>query len=321
MSCWSGAKHPEEGWIFIFEPFCTWANAWQREKEREMDCNSIDWNIMSQEQLSDNDDIDETSRPEYWDKRADGYNKRFNDEADAATQDTDEYVGKILDHIEVKPEWSVLDIGCGAGKLTLPLAQKAKSVTALDFSAGMLNYLETNAGKRGINNIKYINSSWQDAFAGRQVSQHDVVIASRSLSFSGMENTLAFIITVARKAAYLTFPVAPNTFNCEFYKEIGKIEIKTSSYIYILNILFQMKIYASVEILRSKMRFQYASLADAVKDFQLKSDPFTEDEQRKLREYLKNRLVENKSGTCFTREVISKWALIWWKTDDRLNES
>jgi len=61
--------------------------------------------------------------------------------------DKDDYISKMLNRIEVKPEWTVLDIGCGPGTLTVPLAKKVKSITALDISSEMLKFLKINADK------------------------------------------------------------------------------------------------------------------------------------------------------------------------------
>ena len=90
---------------------------------------------------------------ELWDKRADNFTKRINRVKDGEPRDKDDYISKMLDRIEVKPGWTVLDIGCGPGTLTIPLAQKTKSVTALDISSEMLKNLKANAEKIGLDNI------------------------------------------------------------------------------------------------------------------------------------------------------------------------
>jgi 2-polyprenyl-3-methyl-5-hydroxy-6-metoxy-1,4-benzoquinol methylase len=71
----------------------------------------------------------------------------------------------------------VLDLGCGTGLLTIPLAKIAKSVTALDISTEMLHRLRAKAEISNLHNIKYVNSSWQDAFAANQIESHDVIVS------------------------------------------------------------------------------------------------------------------------------------------------
>jgi SAM-dependent methyltransferase len=53
---------------------------------------------------------------------------------------------------------AALDFGCGAGRLTLPLARRAKRVTACDIAPTMLVHARANAEKGGLHNITYIGS-------------------------------------------------------------------------------------------------------------------------------------------------------------------
>jgi 2-polyprenyl-3-methyl-5-hydroxy-6-metoxy-1,4-benzoquinol methylase len=54
------------------------------------------------------------------------------------------------------PLTSVLDFGCGVGRLTLPLARRATNVTACDISPTMLAHARQNADDAGLRNIRYI---------------------------------------------------------------------------------------------------------------------------------------------------------------------
>ncbi|HEX6640919.1 MAG TPA: class I SAM-dependent methyltransferase [Thermoanaerobaculia bacterium] len=56
------------------------------------------------------------------------------------------------------PLTSALDYGCGAGRLTLPLARRATRVTACDIAPTMLVHARVNAEKAGLHNITYIRS-------------------------------------------------------------------------------------------------------------------------------------------------------------------
>lgn len=53
---------------------------------------------------------------------------------------------------------SVLDFGCGVGRLTLPLAQRAKNVTACDIAPTMLGHARRNAEEAALHNIRYVSS-------------------------------------------------------------------------------------------------------------------------------------------------------------------
>jgi 2-polyprenyl-3-methyl-5-hydroxy-6-metoxy-1,4-benzoquinol methylase len=56
------------------------------------------------------------------------------------------------------PLTSALDFGCGAGRLTLPLARRAKTVTACDLAPTMLAHARRNAEEAGLRNITYMET-------------------------------------------------------------------------------------------------------------------------------------------------------------------
>jgi len=49
-----------------------------------------------------------------------------------------------------------LDFGCGAGRLTLPLARRARSVVACDIAPTILEHARRNAERAGLNNVTFI---------------------------------------------------------------------------------------------------------------------------------------------------------------------
>ncbi len=70
---------------------------------------------------------------------------------------------------------SVLDLGCGSGMLSIPMAENGINVTALDQSEGMLAALESEARRRSLGNIDIHLSSWTEYPHFRK---HDLVIAA-----------------------------------------------------------------------------------------------------------------------------------------------
>jgi len=55
----------------------------------------------------------------------------------------------ILDKID--PSAHVLDLGCGTGRITIPMAQRARQVTGVDLSAQMIARLREKAEELGLN--------------------------------------------------------------------------------------------------------------------------------------------------------------------------
>ena len=71
----------------------------------------------------------------------------------------------IISGLDLLPGMSVADIGCGPGRLTLPLAQKGGkegSVTALDIQPGMLQRTKAKATAAGLANIRYVEAGAGD---------------------------------------------------------------------------------------------------------------------------------------------------------------
>ncbi|OGR41246.1 MAG: hypothetical protein A2X35_07570 [Elusimicrobia bacterium GWA2_61_42] len=76
----------------------------------------------------------------------------------------------------------LLDIGCGTGNYALPLAARAKSVTGVDGSPGMLKVFRGQAEKQGIKNARAIASKWAALPAARTAGRYDVALASMTMA-------------------------------------------------------------------------------------------------------------------------------------------
>lgn len=51
-----------------------------------------------------------------------------------------------------------LDYGCGAGRLTIPLARESRHVVAVDISPAMLEEAEANCAERGVTNVEFLEA-------------------------------------------------------------------------------------------------------------------------------------------------------------------
>ena len=67
----------------------------------------------------------------------------------------------IIEHLELQTGMTVLDAGCGPGRLTIPIAQKVGdegTVIALDIQPGMLNRVKNRARNANITNIQFVEA-------------------------------------------------------------------------------------------------------------------------------------------------------------------
>ncbi len=279
----------------------------------KLDC--IDWNEMWKEE-SCASHWQDASKKGLWDKRAYKFNKKVGKFITGGNRDKGDYISNVLAKIEIKPGWTVLDIGSGPGSLAIPLAQKGAKVTAMDISLEMLKYLKINAAAAGADNITTVNSSWETAMADKLVVIHDVVVASRSLTPVDIRQTMSDLDSIARYAVYITFPIIHLPFDWEAYKAIGRNGKKNRSpYIYVYNTLYQMGIAANVEIIYSVVRTNYESIEDAIENLQWRTEPFTPEERAKLVKFLEKKFAARPPDQSFIHEGRSVWALISWKKE------
>ena len=59
----------------------------------------------------------------------------------------------VLEHAPVEPGATAVDLGCGTGALSLPLAERGAAVTAVDLSRAMVELLEEKANRAGIGGV------------------------------------------------------------------------------------------------------------------------------------------------------------------------
>lgn len=109
-----------------------------------------------------------------------------------------QYLGRLFEKrgIVVK---DILDIGCGTGNVTIPLAQMGYRMTGLDLSAEMLAVAEEKARSRGLD-IRWVQQDMREADLGGL--QFDLVISmTDSLNYLQSGGELEQVFT--RASGYL----------------------------------------------------------------------------------------------------------------------
>ena len=250
-----------------------------------------------------------------WDKRA----KKFNESVMQHTERTQRQIATL----ELKPEYTVLDVGAGTGRLTIPIAKQVKSVTAVDPSKGMLACLQENVAQEGITNVTSINKRWEDIELGVDIEPHDVVIACHSLGMFDIQEALAKMDAASKRYVYIINFAGRWMGNGdeELLKAVFGEEHRPwhpLDYILFYNILHDMKIYANVNILDTEFEQHYDSLDDAVDRWAEMRD-IPKEKEDVLREHLSGILGKNnKTGALFFKRK-SKSATIWWQKNENTN--
>ncbi len=214
-----------------------------------------------------------------------------------------------------QPEWTALDAGCGPGTLSLPLARRVKAVTALDFSTSMLKELTTEQQRQGLRNISVIQAAWEDDWSAAGIVPHDVMIASRSLAVDDLQGALTKIDHYARKLAIIGDRVGAGPFDPGLFAALGRSFVPGPDYIFTLNILHRLGIYAKVDFitLQHQRIPDYEQALNSLLWMIPTDQPLTTEEEKRLKLYVTARLRPRPDGAwLLLRDTPSKWAVISW---------
>ena len=263
--------------------------------------NDVDWLGFWAERL-------ETKVNKDWDKAAPGFYKRTR---------KDDYQTALFDKLILDENDVVLDVGCGEGSVTIPIAKRVKKVIGLDSSTKMLEYLEKRANDNNITNIETILKPIEE-IKYDEIGDVDVVVCSRSLNgIIPIDEVLTELDKITNKYVFITiFGPENKKIEKDFDKELG---IKTEDfpdYNYFFNILFNMGIYANIERFDLNNYREYDSIEEAFDNGKFRLDLYSDDEKELLKEYLKRILTfDEERGKYFNVKDKADWIMVWWKKE------
>jgi len=222
----------------------------------------------------------------YWDRRARNYHQ--------ATKETVVHNPLFLElRAEVTSQTTLLDVGAGTGRFALALAPQAKQIIAVEPNASMLHYLRQEALTRAISNITCIPTTWQDAPADLQA---DIVLCSHVLYPIWEIDTFLLKLRAATcRICYIYMrATALDELTADLWQHFhGDKRCLPPAYIHALDVMYELGIYANVEIVPAPVSPRYDTLERAVEE-QLEQLilPDTEDTRAELRRLLEQWLVE-----------------------------
>jgi len=273
---------------------------------RETTLADIDWSLLWQNARKQKSWSSKGAAD--WDKKAESFASRNADSP---------YCSLLLDKLPLAPDLTVLDMGSGPGTLAIPLAAKVRSVTAVDYSAGMLEVLQRKAREENIENIHHIQGAWEDNWQQLGIGQHDIAIASRSLAVEDLADALRKLNAITRKYVFIADRISPTPFDPAAFAAVGRDFQSGPDYIYTINILYSLGIHPCIDILHLERDTAFADMDEAVQAYGWMLKDLTTVEEDALRHYLSTRIIHT-AGSQITirREHPPRWALIWWEKEN-----
>jgi len=210
-----------------------------------------------------------------------------------------------LKQLPLDEQLTVLDVGAGTGRITLPMAKKARHITALEPSAKNLSILKETAQKQGITNISCVNQSLE---AFDCSSKHDLVVASFSLFMYDLKAALKKMDALSNRGVYLFLSASP-WLNPDLQKLVYGAEACWSDFIFLYNMLYELDIPANVAISNYTLKESFQNIAEAQEKYTQKYH-IPEAKTPLLSKYLQTHLLEENGKFWSTQK--RKAATVWW---------
>ncbi|MDD2336944.1 MAG: methyltransferase domain-containing protein [Geobacteraceae bacterium] len=235
------------------------------------------------------------------------------------------YTLNQVNALPLLPGDTLLDMGCGPGRLSVPLAKRVGSVTSLDVSEEVLEYCRMNADTAGVTNLTTRKLDFEDAVAGENVEKHDVVICSRSVGLRDLQKLSSF---AKRLTAIVTFANAPSIPHL-----LAKIFDGTSAetgqrppfaafgmdrrlnYNVFFNIVYDLGYEPNIKVVDDGFSKDYSSREEAYEDI-ITLKKVDEDKKDVFRKNLDSYLTKNdKGGITFFIET--RTCVMWWEKNPK----
>ncbi|MEM7800056.1 MAG: class I SAM-dependent methyltransferase [Chloroflexota bacterium] len=212
----------------------------------------------------------------------------------------------------VLPSDRLLDVGAGAGRFALPLAQSVQQVTALDHARPMLTILQQRAAEQKIENVTTIESAWEDAV----VEPHDVVLAAWSLyrlpdMLTGMQKLIAATQRTLIIVAGVGHSIRHDPLLKRFWSDADRME--TPMHTYYHGILWQAGAHADLKIVYEHHQLE-GETPQAIAQ-QLAPDQASGHEIKSFAEQLAQQMVPTAGGWRYERSI--PVGLLVWENSNK----
>jgi len=232
---------------------------------------------------------------------------RYELHSQVRTDKSDLLLEFILDSIN--KDTSVLDVGAGSGRWTIPIAKVAKRVTAVEPSDIMVKRLQENIATSNVANVHIVLTPWEEA----EIQPHDIVVCAHAIY--GSPDFAAFVVKMEQQAkdrCYLALRLpAHNGIIGELSYLIRGCRHDSPNAVVAYNAFYSIGICANVLAEEEVSPWVDSSLeeASARAKRHLRLESSTHD--RLIRDILARRLIRSDSSYIWPDGMRS--ALLWWR--------
>lgn len=170
--------------------------------------------------------------------------------AENCASPTDSYLQQLTSKIDLQGAQTLFDMGCGPGTVSLALAAKLTTIYGVDYSQGMLNVAARRAAALKADNVHWIQRAREEDWS--DLPRCDIAVASRSTLVADMRRAMSKLNNQARLRVYTTHLVSTSFVSPAIQRAAGREVIELPNYIFALNVLYQMGIYAHVDFIRGQ---------------------------------------------------------------------
>ena len=207
---------------------------------------------------------------------------------------------------------SVLDIGAGMGRLSVPLAKEVRKLTAIEPGRVYMNIMKDKAAREDIGNMEFSESLWADFPLQKK---YDLVCST----WSGAVMDPASLMKMheaSRGYCALELGASPSNNNdfMQLYAMIMGEEYRyRGNYLNIVTTLYDHGIYANIETWEYNTVIKYENMEEAVELRRIGFEDYihvTDEMIEQFRQFYRARM--NADGT-YSYPAKGVACMIWWK--------
>ena len=255
--------------------------------------------------IPESDVISDENQAVRWNKKADNFAKDVDEER--KQRKTTEFF-ELLEAAGFSPNGAtVLDIGCGPGSISIPLAQSGAEVTSLDISTGMLLRLKETAEHERLR-ITPVECSWWTADIDNLGFRNnfDLVIASMTPAIRDVE-TFDRMMACSKKYCYYSnyIKADPDKIPRDIYVRIlGEApgnDRFSSGFMYPFMYLYMLGIQPIVRIYHKSVKRDqdWSEAAERTIDFLQLTHALSHEIRETIREYYKNNSINGRYNSDY----------------------